>query len=510
MKNYSTVNDLYNYVRKFCLHDALAYIGSVGYKLFYEEQSSRESLYSSINEWQLVFIAKSLILNSNDHRQEIFNRDALIKALNICNNIFDERLKVATADGEIPDSNLIHNFFIRTSFQQFPFQIGTRKKIPRTLFLFEDIPNDINNPSINIQKEIKEIYGLNINEILTIGMSISTMSASGYFNPASILNVQSNNLKRFITIENVNKLLSKFSMDYYSLREEFKKYAGPAGLEQYEFNPLKVYPIVKTQIAGLVIPMPVLLINRITDGLFYDLSEKFKNKNSNLFHIFFGKEIFEKYVGILLKEKYDSNELFPEWTYGPKKKTSNTVDWIIIRGDKAILIECKTSGITQEAKSFAELDTIQRDLGLRIVKSLKQIDKLVKDIEKRVIGLERLFNIKKFYYVVITFDRIFLSGIPIFKNLISKELEKDKVIIKNYQILSIGELEDLIPILQNYEFEDLLDKKFEDPNWSSFDFEIFLSDFFKKEGIDFKTINLMLKKRNDDFRKTIIPDNKVG
>ena len=507
MEKYSTVSDLYNYVRKFCLHDALAHIGSTGYKIFHEVQSSRESLYSFVNEWQLAFIAKSLILNSNDHKKETFNRDALIKALNICNNIFDEKLKIATADGAIPDDNLIHNFFIRTSFQQFPFQVGTRKKIPRTLFLFEDIPNGIKNPSIDIQKEIKEIYGLNIKEILTIGSSIFIMSASGYFNPDSILNVQSNNLKRYITTENVSKLLSKFSMDYYSLREEFEKYVGPIGLEQYEFNPLKVYPIVKTQIAGLVIPVPIFLINRITDGLFYDLSEKFKNKNSNLFHIFFGKEIFERYVGILLKEKYDNSELFSEWTYGSKKKISNTVDWIIIREDKAILIECKTSGITQEAKSFAEFDTIQHDLGLRIIKSLKQIDKLVKDVENRVIGLERLFNIKKFYYAVITFDRIFLSGSSLFKNLISKELEKEKIKIKNYQILSIDELEDLIPVLQNFNFEDLLDIKFEDPNWSSFDFEIFLSEFFKKEKIDFEGINLMLKKRNDDFKKTIIPDN---
>lgn len=472
MENYSTVNDLYNYVKKFCLHDALAYIGSIGYKIFHEDQSSRESLYGLINEWQLAFIAKSLILNSNDHRKETFDKNALIKALNICNNIFDEKLKIATEDGGIPDDNLIHNFFIRTSFQQFPFQVGTRKKIPRALFLFEDIPNDIKNPSIDIKKEIKEIYGLNIKEILTIGSSIFSKSANGYFNPDAIINIQSNNLKRFLTAENVNKLLSKFSIDYYFLREEFNEYSRPIGLEQYEFNPLKVYPIVKTQVAGLVIPVPIFLINRITDGLFYDLSEKFKNKNSNLFHIFFGKEIFERYVGILLKEKYNNDELFPEWSYGTKKNRCDTVDWVIIRGDKAVLIECKTSGITQKAKSFAELDTLQHDLGLRIVKSLKQIDKLVKDIGNRIIGLERLFEIKKFYYIVITFDRIFLSGTPVFKNLISKELEKENIKIKNYQILSIEELEDLIPVLQNFEFEDLLDRKFEDSNWSTYDFEI--------------------------------------
>ena len=510
MENYSTVNDLYNYVRKFCLHDSLAYIGSIGYKIFHEDQSSRESLYSLINEWQLTFIAKSLILNSNDHRKETFDKDALIKTLNICNNIFDDKLKIAAKDDKIPNNIEMHSFFIRTAFQQFPFQVGTRNKIPRALFLFEDIPNEIKNPIIDLKKEIKEIYDLNIIEILTIGISIFTRCGNGYFNPDHIINVQSNYLKKFLTSDKVNKLISKFSIDYDSLREEFKKYSGPLGLEQYEFNPLKVYPIVKTQIAGLVIPVPIFLIYRITDGLFYDLSEKFKKEKSNPFHIFFGKEIFERYVGILLKQKYNSSELFSEWSYGTKKNKHNTVDWIVIRGNNAILIECKTSGISQEAKSFTELEILQQDLGLRIVKSIKQISQLVKDIRNRVIGLEKLFNIKRFYFIVITFDRVFLSGTPFFKDLISQELEKENIKIKNYQILSIDELENLIPVLHKYELEFLLDKKFENPYWSTYDFEIFLKEFFKEKKININTVNPLLKERYESFMKTVNPHFKLS
>jgi len=509
MKIHSTVDDLFNHARKYCLHNALAYIGSMGYKIFKNDKSIKDIPESVMNEWQLAFIAKALILNSNDHKKKMFNSNELFKTLNICNNIFDEKLKIATENGKKPTDEVMHNFFIRTAFQQFPFQIGTRNKIPRALILFEDIPKMIQNPSLDINKEIKEIYGLTVFEILLIGFSIFIVSANGYFNSGLIINTKFQRLKKYLTAENVNKLISKFKTNYYGIREEFKKFSGPKGLEQYEFNPLKTYPIIETQIKGLVIPVPIFILFGISDGIYYSLSEKFMGSKTNPFRIFFGKKLFERYVGMLLSEKYTKNELFPEWEYGTKKNKCMTTDWIIIKKDIAILIECKASGISQEAKSFADFNTIQHDLGLRVVKAIKQMQRLVDDVKDKKSGLEKLFGIKKFYYLVVTFDRIFLSGTPAIKNLISKELVKENIKTKDYQVLSIDEVENIIPVLETLELEYLLDRKFKDPIWATYDFEIFLKDFCKKEDIKVKTINKMLKNRYEDFTKTVNPNFKL-
>src|SRR4030042_1080402 len=323
MKVYSTVDDLFDHVRKYCLYDALAYIGSMCYRIFKNDESIKDLPESVINEWQLAFIAKALILNSNDYKRKMFDKNEMIKTLNICNNIYDEKIKTASENGKVPNDEVMHNFFIRTAFQQFPFQIGTRNKIPRTLILFEDIPKTIHNPSIDINKEIKEIYGLTMSEILVIGFIIFIVSKNGYFN--------SN---------------------------------------------------IKTKIKNLVIPVPIFILFGISDGVYYSLSEKFTDSKKNPFRIFFGKELFERYVGMLLGKKYAKNELFPEWPYGIKKSKCMTTDWIIIKKDIAIMIECKTSGISQEAKSFADLDTIQHDLGLRVVKALKQMQRLTDDVKK--------------------------------------------------------------------------------------------------------------------------------
>jgi hypothetical protein len=509
MKIHSTVDDLFNHVRKYCLHSALAYIGSMGYKIFNNNESIKDLPESVMNWWNLTFISKALILNSNDHKSKVFNRNELIKTLNICNNIFDERLKTATENGKTPTNNGMHDFFIRAAFQQFPFQIGTRNKLPRALILFEDLPKLIENPSIDIGNEVREIYGLSIFEIFLIGFSIFIVSKNGYLNPELITNTKIVRLKKFLTAEKVNRLISKFKINYYGIREEFKKFSGPKGLEQYEFNPLKTFPIIQTQIKGLVIPVPILILFGISDGIYYSLSEKFVDSKKNPFRIFFGKELFERYVGMLLSKKYTKNELFPEWQYGTKKSKCMTTDWIIIKKYIAIMIECKTSGISQEAKSFADFDTIQHDLGLRVVKALKQMQRLTDDVKKRKTGLDKLFGIKKFYYLVVTFDRIFLSGTPVIKNLINRELVKENINIKNYQVLSIDEVENIIPVLDTLELEYLLERKSKDPIWATYDFEIFLKDLCEKEDIKVKTINEMLKNRYEDFAKILNPNFKL-
>ena len=297
MKVYSTVDDLFDHVRKYCLYDALAYIGSMGYRIFKNDESIKDLPESVINEWQLAFIAKALILNSNDYKRKMFDKNELIKTLNICNNIYDEKIKTASENGKVPNDEVMHNFFIRTAFQQFPFQIGTRNKIPRTLILFEDIPKTIHNPSIDINKEIKEIYGLTMSEILVIGFIIFIVSKNGYFNPN--INTKINRLKKYLSTRKVNKLINKFKIDYYGIRKEFKKFSGPKGLEQYEFNSLKTYPILETQIKNLVIPVPIFILFGISDGVYYSLSEKFTDSKKNPFRIFFGKELFITFWTIL-------------------------------------------------------------------------------------------------------------------------------------------------------------------------------------------------------------------
>ncbi len=74
---------------------------------------------------------------------------------------------------------------------------------------------------------------------------------------------------------------------------------------------------------------------------------------------FFG-EIFEAYIGLHLEKFYDHDHLHFEPKYG--KEHRRGPDWIVIEGNRAVLIECRTSRLRKETKSRAEFDDVQKDL----------------------------------------------------------------------------------------------------------------------------------------------------
>ena len=297
-------------------------------------------------------------------------------------------------------------------------------------------------------------------------------------------------------------MFSVISVNYNQLRELFNEEENREGYEKYIFNSLKSFPVVETQIEKRVIPIPRFLIDSCTYGIYYNLMDKFKDSKSNIFLEFFGKEIFENYVGLLLKQRYRNKELLKEWEYRKRREICKTSDWTIISGDTAILIECKTSGMNKEAKSFADLEQVKKNLRLRVVQAIKQMNSIVCNVKKSTKGLERLFNINKFYFVIITFDRIFLAGTHAIKELIQKELDKMNIgKYPDYQVLSIEELENLLPFLETYSFEYILSEKFKDKDWSTYDFDVFISHFLKERKIDLRRNNkLLMDKYNELFK----------
>lgn len=506
LMSYYTIEELYQHVKRYCLYSALAYIGDIGSRLLKKNDSKIMSLCPEIiNEWQLAFIAKALILNSNDYKSKSLGIKGLFKCANIYNNFGDKFLKVSRDDNE-KFQKAGQSFLIRTAYQQFSFQREINYLIPRALFLFNEIPSMISNPSFEMESEIRGIYSLSVKEVMMIGFTIFATTKRGYFNPNYLIDFNDEDLKKFITKDTLDNLIDKLSADYPKLRECFNYDKGGKELAPFSFNALRIYPIVKTEIAGLVVPVPRFLLERITTGIYYSLMDKYKDCSSNIFMEFFGKEIFERYVGLLLEQGYEINKLlFKEWLYKKGRNECLTSDWIIIKDNKAILIECKTSGISMEAKSWAELEKIQYDLKLRVVRALEQMTNLVNDVKKECKGLERLYPIKKFYYVIVTYDKIFLSSSFIIKGMIKKELIKKNIIAPMYEILSVDELEILIPFLKNFSFDFLLDNKFKHKKWAGLDFNEYMYYFLTENSLDTKKENEMLKNKCDKFFEGISP-----
>jgi len=499
-------SELYQHAKRYCLHSALANLGIACMKLFTNDVSLKNLRPATLNEFQIAFIAKALILNSNDYRQQKFEDKGLFNCANLFNNLYEPFMDIPEDWSPEQKLDATNMFLVRMANQQFPFQTRIGSLVPRALFLFDEIPQEIKNPKIDVKKEIENIYDLTPKQIMIVGFAIFAKSADGYFNPENLINTESSELKKHLTREVVEKFISLMKADYDTLRDIYRADEGKEGFEQYAFNALRTYPIVQTQIAGFVIPVPRFIIERISNGIFYSLMDKFKAQNSNPFLEFFGKEIFEVYVKKLFSLRYKNDELITEFEYKNGKRKIISPDLILLEGDEAILIECKTSGITREAKSWGDKEKLIEDLKIRVVKAIMQMDTFVKDFNKGLVSNPKLKKIKNFRFVVVTYDRIFLSGSPAIRNLINRELVKNGLNNFNYQIMGIDEVEVLLPVLQKFRFGELIDAKISNDDWATHDFDVFLGHFIEDKGVDIERDNPLLREKFDKLMQEISPN----
>lgn len=103
----------------------------------------------------------------------------------------------------------------------------------------------------------------------------------------------------------------------------------------YSFNPLRAYPLVHAgNPRSLMCPAPPILLQRLTDGLYFDLMRADRGFGNAI-----GKA-FECYVGtVALRIGNDTFEFREEACWGKPERRS--VDWIVMDHSAAMFVECK-------------------------------------------------------------------------------------------------------------------------------------------------------------------------
>jgi hypothetical protein len=147
-----------------------------------------------------------------------------------------------------------------------------------------------------------------------------------------------------------------------------------------DFQPFLQYPVVRSGNDEYMVPIPKLLIDRFTNGLFHDFANRMKGSgHANSFRTYFGK-LFERYVGLQLSMVFDPTQLNPEQNYGKAGKT--TPDWVVNDPELSLAIECRSSTFTLDTQKYADLDRITRDLGKIGVDTLVHIWPKIQDIQE--------------------------------------------------------------------------------------------------------------------------------
>lgn len=336
---------------------------------------------------------------------------ALGQAINMFHNLRDPISSSTGSDGKA------FEFMVRTSNAQFAIQGALNQLLPRTVLIYQDIwPLVKKARGVAPLDDLKKITGgLDLGQALLFAMAWWGSVDQGYFRPYTASQLDEAKRKEILNYDAQQKALAWLSASYSEIREAAKKHVPPdERYDRYRFNPLLERPIIRPEIqpnpaSGPVymLPCPRLLYYRVTSGLYHDLLNHHMGEGvQNPFKEAFG-HVFQEYVGVLLREALGTDSVLPEWQYGTAKQTRDTPDWIILDGDRAVVIEVKQSGHFLPSKMWGHLDDLRAELKRTAGRAAAQLHAFQQALDASTVGLERLRNVVSVERVLVTYD--FLS-----------------------------------------------------------------------------------------------------
>ena len=410
-KEYSP-NDIGQYLRQFKLNEALRLIGELSYEIFKSGKGLHTIKDIPVFDGVLAYLSMRLIESSNDYHSKDMTRDDLLKAID---------MSLGLPDPFQEDSDNLQGFLIRFGASQFDYDREARHLLPRTLLIYENLWTKSGNCNqVDIANAIKSCSGLNLQEILVLSLVFSRRAKNGFFRLIEDLEHYPDTLKYYLDINKQNAFVNWISCKYSDFRS-LSRSDMPSAMdyEKFRFNPLWLKPAIipdRNPQPGFsqvyITPIPALIYRRVTTGLYFTLSDYFKENNKKPFRKTFG-EVFQEYVGLLLKKAVGESNVQQEEKYGPKRSRKATPDWFVIQNGTAVLIEVKQSGLYLNAKKWGQLDEIQKDLTRNIGAGVHQMWEFEEDIRNGLCTeIDWLNGIEITERLVVTYDRsYFLNSV---------------------------------------------------------------------------------------------------
>jgi len=428
--------------------------------------------------WALAFIAKTSLLRSTDNRQRELTDQEFSRLLALQASLEDAFVQKADAD--------LEGFLIRTAWEQFPLQEAKNRMIPRTLMLLKDANEALGRTPIDVEAAWREMTGLTLEEFLITGFAYFAGVRS--YNRVIRHFAGSGVFKDKISVQQCEAFLRLASATYEQFRElsDVHRIVDPL-YAKTEFNVLTQRPLIARE-DELIAPVPNLLLHRTTDGVRYDLRERFKEERRNPFSEYFG-QLFQHYAGQLLRWAFDPTQVHPEPAYGKPERRGP--DWVVVDGSTALLFECRTSGLTLESKTIADREQVLADLERILIDTARTYPQKVADLQAGITGID-VNGVTKFVPIIITHEPAYFE--PVLRGLSSKELDERA---GEYRHIDISDLETLVSWHGKCRMTDVLEAWVNRYKSRPSQLGLFLNDWAKEHELDFR--NELLDQRMRRF-----------
>lgn len=471
--------ELREVLRRYNVRDGLFLLGKVSNFVFNtnDENKIGRTGYREpttgifVTQFALAYVANLLIVSGgNDYKaKQISNKENLLTLCNIYGNSIEfPEIKIKDSKEPFTMDDFISSI-VRMYGEQFEFQFNAVLLIARTILIFNEISNKIIPQKFNLLSDIfREATGLSLKEYFYIAMAVwASGNARVAFNKDFLTKANIPALKEYFSEEKISLFLNLFSVTYSEFRKEdekMNKNLQPI-YTKFRFNPLQVFPIIKTDKeddSPYIMPNTVCYIKRAYGGLYWWFHRYFEERGSQQdFRNYFG-EIFEEYVGKILKEMFGESLVHPEITYLRGKSNCKFIDWWLEKNGKIYLFESKAYQFALNTKQTGDLELLVNEVKSKIAKSIKQVAERIADIDK----YEELKMLRgKTIIPVIVFMEIPLVSGNIYKDIIKKELEniEDKKVITGLKdtkinFINIEELELYADVVDKIDIEDVFAK----------------------------------------------------
>lgn len=438
-----------------------------------------------VTRQSLSFICKEIILNCKKSKQELTDLE-LIQLVNKYENLITDLNTVNGSDEKgrlwvLRATNLQH-YYLRH-----PVMI-----IGRYYYIFKILIERDGDFAEKLNKKLK----LNILDIFRIGFCVWTvLNLNKFFSKKNLLNGNVPYLKPLLTENNVNNFLKLFSITQNGFIKETKKFSiNNELLKKYEFNPLKRFPIIKTNSKDerqqYVIPSLGDFMYGFSEGLYYVLLDKLDESQRATLLAMIGN-IFEEYIGNILKyyniDLLSRAQLFPEQEYfRDKKHKIKSADWLLVSDEYIYQIECKKRKNDIYLKAGIDAESGKNGVNKTFTDIAKELDKLIQkrnDIKENKVEILKYKN-QKIINVIVYLDEMF--SIDNFAR--SDITEKMKIKDDDFYILGCHEFEILCQMCRNNNsslYQNIL-------LLINNNVEIYKIDFLQEE---FEIFNLTLKRQ---------------
>ena len=499
-KRYSH-DDIGKYLRQFKLCNALKTIGKLSHEIFKSDKLFWTIEGIPVRHGILAYLSMQLIENANDYRSRDMNINNLLTAIDMFFGL---------PDPLEDDSDNVVGCFTRMGSSQLDYNREYRHLLPRTLILYRELWNTIpDSNKIDIGAAIQEVSGLNLQELLVLGYTFSGLSKDGFFRILGEIEECSETLKPYLKVNKQKAFVNWISCTYSEFRSLLKKNSPPTlKHQQFRFNPLHLKPAiipdrnVKPGFSQVYItPIPSLIHERVTRGLYFALADHFKESKRNPFRDAFGP-VFQKYVGLLLKNAVGENSVQQEWRYGSRKHPKDTPDWFVIQNGVAVLIEVKQSGLYLNAKQWGEREQIHKDLKQTIGSGVNQMWEFERNVENGVCPVpDWLKNINITERVVVIYDGS--HHLNSFLNDEVRQLYPSISETYHWHTIAVEQLEYFLAITGKNLIEALTEKRL-DSQGDSMDFRNYYSRKYSRQSWE----NSYLDTIHDVFFDSIYPSDK--